>query len=297
MWWSWLRADSTQGGACTRRLPCRAFCRAYTRIGHRNWSMRGSRSICLGTDAALWPGAGSSCCAPSCSASASLMAATSPIVETMCPSCIEGPHVVPALSCVPSLPAALEPGACLTPASAACISQHPFLLLPLQSAPPPGSLHLPHRLQPQSSQHSFPSLPPLNTYSCCCPCSLLHLRVASTCLTCCSPNLINAPWLGPSTTCQLSLLTLPLCPCSLNHFMKRSRLPLPVRRRLREFLRYRRTHRSLQDYPQLMQVLSPALRAEVAASLQAKWVLLVSLSSCQTCSGPCSAEWHRDGTL
>eukprot|EP00891_Asterochloris_glomerata_P005349 jgi/Astpho2/5349/Aster-x1289 len=62
---------------------------------------------------------------------------------------------------------------------------------------------------------------------------------------------------------------------SLNHFMKRSRLPLPVRRRLREFLRYRRTHRSLQDYPQLMQVLSPALRAEVAASLQAKWVLLV----------------------
>ena len=82
-------------------------------------------------------------------------------------------------------------------------------------------------------------------------------------------------------------LTLARCPCSLNHFMKRSRLPLPVRRQLREFLRYRRTHRGLQDYPQLMQVLSPALRAQVAASLQTKWVLLVSLCACE---GPCEAS-------
>ena len=150
------------------------------------------------------------------------------------------------LICTSPVSAASQLGACPIPDCAACVRQHPFLLLPLQLAPPPECSALPGLLQPRSSQ-PLPALTQCNQ-----PAHLL-----------------------PST----------LCPCSLNHFMKRSRLPLPVRRRLREFLRYRRTHRSLQDYPQLMQVLSPALRAEVAASLQAKWVLLVSLYACEGPSG------------
>ncbi len=62
------------------------------------------------------------------------------------------------------------------------------------------------------------------------------------------------------------------CGCSLNTFMAESQLPPSLRARLREFFRYRRSARSLHDCPDLLQAMSPALRAQVASHTQAKWV-------------------------
>ncbi|DBB02391.1 TPA: hypothetical protein ACH3X3_011394 [Trebouxia sp. C0006] len=59
---------------------------------------------------------------------------------------------------------------------------------------------------------------------------------------------------------------------SLNTFMAESQLPPSLRARLREFFRYRRSARSLHDCPDLLQAMSPALRAQVASHTQAKWV-------------------------
>lgn len=60
--------------------------------------------------------------------------------------------------------------------------------------------------------------------------------------------------------------------CSLNAFMAEAGLPQALRARLRDYFRYRRSVRSLHDYPALLQAMSPALRAQVAAHTQAKWV-------------------------
>lgn len=68
------------------------------------------------------------------------------------------------------------------------------------------------------------------------------------------------------------VMTLLDCGCSLNTFMAESQLPPSLRARLREFFRYRRSARSLHDCPDLLQAMSPALRAQVASHTQAKWV-------------------------
>lgn len=49
-------------------------------------------------------------------------------------------------------------------------------------------------------------------------------------------------------------------------------LPHPLRAKLREYFRYRRSARSLHDSPALLQSMSPALRAKVASHTQAKWI-------------------------
>ncbi len=72
--------------------------------------------------------------------------------------------------------------------------------------------------------------------------------------------------------CKAVLMKLLDCGCSLNTFMAESQLPPSLRARLREFFRYRRSARSLHDCPDLLQAMSPALRAQVASHTQAKWV-------------------------
>lgn len=67
-------------------------------------------------------------------------------------------------------------------------------------------------------------------------------------------------------------LTAGMACCSLNAFMRKAELPQALRARLRDYFRYRRSMRSLHDCPALLQAMSPALRAQVAAHTQAKWV-------------------------
>ena len=57
--------------------------------------------------------------------------------------------------------------------------------------------------------------------------------------------------------------------------MREAGLPQPLRAKLREYFRYRRSARSLHDSPALLQAMSPALRAQVASHTQAKWISTV----------------------
>ena len=97
---------------------------------------------------------------------------------------------------------------------------------------------------------------------------------------------------------QAVLMKLLDCACSLNTFMAESQLPPSLRARLREFFRYRRSARSLHDCPDLLQAMSPALRAQVASHTQAKWVNTVPffrwtqllMQPCQHFASQLSAE-------
>ncbi|KAK3238061.1 hypothetical protein CYMTET_51902 [Cymbomonas tetramitiformis] len=58
----------------------------------------------------------------------------------------------------------------------------------------------------------------------------------------------------------------------LNAFMQEKRLPPVLRARLRDYFRYRRHNRTIQDQHSLLEEMSPLLRCDVASHAHARWM-------------------------
>mmetsp|Transcript_27390 Transcript_27390/g.89649 ORF Transcript_27390/g.89649 Transcript_27390/m.89649 type:complete len:686 (+) Transcript_27390:150-2207(+) len=59
---------------------------------------------------------------------------------------------------------------------------------------------------------------------------------------------------------------------NLNNFMKETNLPVDLRLRLRAYFRYRRRNTSVEDWHMLLNLMSPALRGEVAMQQCGTWI-------------------------